>query len=82
MRLHNGLISALFWITYGVEILSQMNRLAAPALGESFAVEIRASAASRALAVFSVADDPDRRAAPLGTLEFKTGSMQASSRMK
>ena len=42
-RLHNELISALFWITCSVENLSQLNRLAAPALGESFAVEIRAS---------------------------------------
>ena len=41
-----GLSAHYFWITYSVENLSQMNRLAAPALGESFAVEIRASAVS------------------------------------
>jgi len=39
----NCSIGALFRITTDTEILSHMNHLAVPALGESFAVEIQAS---------------------------------------
>jgi len=38
----NCSIGALFRITTDTEILSHMNHLAIPALGESFAVEIQA----------------------------------------